>query len=118
MAKMASKQSTLSNFLILLSQTESLEPLTKRPRVDVQNEVEHHELSCVPENKDQDSDNEIQEDSVNELQEQSEDESDREEANEEESGSEMYHDSYCKRNCCLVTNSEPFHLVDTITNDT
>ena len=118
MAKMASKQSTLSNFLILPSQTESLEPLTKRPRVDVQNEVEHHELSCVPENKDQESDNEIQEDSVNELQEQSEDESDREEANEEESGSEMYHDSYCKRNCCLVTNSEPFHLVDTITNDT
>ena len=41
----------------------------------MQNEVEHHELSYVSENEDQQSDNEIQEESVNELQEQSEDES-------------------------------------------
>ena len=31
-----------------LTQTETLEPSTKRPRVDVQNEVEHHKLSCKP----------------------------------------------------------------------
>ena len=53
MAKMALKQSTLSDFLIHLRL--SLEPSTKIPRVDVQNEVEHHKLSCMSENEDQKS---------------------------------------------------------------
>ena len=78
------------------SQTESLEPSTKIPRVDVQNEIEHHKLSCMSENEDQKS-GRISQWTLRTI----EDESDKE-STEEESGSEMDHDSYCKRNCCLV----------------
>ena len=95
MAKMALKQSTLSDFLIH-HPTVSLEPSTKIPRVDVQNEVEHHKLSCMSENEDQKL-GRISQWTLRTI----EDESDKE-STEEESGSEIYHDSYCKRNCYLV----------------
>uniref|UniRef100_A0A1X7UMI8 Uncharacterized protein n=1 Tax=Amphimedon queenslandica TaxID=400682 RepID=A0A1X7UMI8_AMPQE len=109
MAKTASQQSTLSNYFNLSrlssSQTDSLEPSSKIPRVHEHKEVEH-DLSSLSENEDQESDsvsdNEIQEESGNGFQEESEDEFDKEESSElseEHLGSEMYYDSLCNESC-------------------
>ena len=86
---MALKQSTLKPFFL---STGSLEPPSKTPRVKL--DLDQNE-----------SEDELSSESENEI--------------EEESNYESYYDegSVCRKECCLVTRNEPYHLVN-ISNTT
>ena len=81
---MASKQSTVKPFFL---STGSLEPPSKTPRVEL--DIDQNE-----------SEDELSSESENEI--------------EEESNYESYYDdgSVCRKECCLVTRNESYHLVN------
>ena len=89
---MASKQSTLKPFFL---SSGSLKPPSKTPRVelDLDQNMSEDELS-------NESENEIEEESENEI--------------EEESNYESYYNEgiVCRKECCVVTGNEPYHLVN------